>query len=220
MNEGLFFLHCFFILVSLFGALMIGKEALVAFVSLTWLLANFFVSKQIVLFGFEVTASDMYALGALLGISVIQELFGKKSATKTVIISFFILLFASCMSVLHLSYVPGPHDISHTHFRALLNPMPKLLIASLGTFLLSNFLEIFLLAQTKRFIAHSFALSSFLVTAFVSLFDTILFTFWGLSSLVDSPLDVCIVSYSIKLLILLLLTPFLSLVHRIRNIVA
>lgn len=216
MNEWLFILHCLMIIVGLFAALAIGKEALISFVAVTWLLANFCVTKQIFLFGCEVTASDMYSLGALLGISVIQELFDTKAAKKTVLISFLILFFASLMSVLHLNYLPSPHDTTQAHFTALLSPLPKLMVASLGTFLLANILEIFLLAQLRRVTKIPFALSTFLVTSIVALFDTILFTMWGLSNLVDSPLAVCMLSFAIKMVILLILTPFLTLVHRIR----
>lgn len=215
MNEWLFLLHCLLIVSCLFAAIAFGKEALTCFVSLSWLFANFCVTKQILFFGFEVTASDMYAIGALLSISVIQERWGKKEAQKTVILSFLLLLFASLMSILHLQYTPSPHDTTQSHFEALLGPLPKLMIASLGTFLGSNFLEIILFSQIRRIKNIPFALSTGIITAIVALFDTALFTAWGLSGLIDSPTDVCLISLTMKMAVLLILTPFLHIVQRI-----
>ena len=57
------------------------------------LIANLFVLKQIHLFGMEVTASDGYAIGSLLGLNVLQEFYGKKEAKQATCICFFFMTF-------------------------------------------------------------------------------------------------------------------------------
>ena len=93
MNEALFFIQIFFTLLFVYGALKLGPSALVAWVTVQALIANLFVLKQIHLFGMEVTASDGYAIGSLLGLNVLQEFYGKKEAKQATWICFFFMTF-------------------------------------------------------------------------------------------------------------------------------
>lgn len=215
MNEALFFLHTFLIMVSLLISLYLGKEALVSFISLSWFLANVFVSKEILLFGLEVTASDIYSIGALLALPILQDRFGRSVAQKALLASFFLLLFSASTSILHLLYTPSLHDSSQPHFIALFQPIPSLVLASLGTFLFSNELEILLFGYLRRRKLLSFAASSLLTSLLVIVVDTALFTWWGLSNRVHSVWDVFYMSLLVKGAILLLLSPMLALLNRL-----
>ena len=210
MNEYLFLFHSLVVLAFLLGARFLGKEALVAFVSSMWFFANLFVTKQISLFGFEVTASDVYAIGGMVGMSIIQEFWGKKEATRSVWISFFLLLFTAVSSYLHLQYLPSVHDSMQPHFQALLQSTPRLVLASIVTFFITARLDIVTFGLLQRIQTLPFPVRSAISTALVMLIDTILFSFLGLYGIVSSLADVCIISYAVKLLVLCILTPFLS----------
>ncbi len=212
MNELIFLLHCLAVLIFMLGAVRLGKDALVAFVSASWLFANFFVTKQIMLFGFEVTASDVYAIGGMLGVSLIQEFFGKTQAIRSVWISFFILAFAALTSFMHINYIPSPSDTMHGHFAQVLGSTPRLITVSFITFFISGRLDIILFGFLQRSTNLSFALRSGISTCLVMLIDTALFTTLGLSGIVGSLLDVFLLSYLVKLFVVFILIPFLTLV--------
>lgn len=215
MNELLFFTHAFLVVFFLLIAFLLGKNTLIAFVSICWLFANFFITKQILFCGLQCTASDVYVIGAILGTSILQEFFGKKTAVETVWTSFFLLGLFVSMSTLHLLYQPSSSDIMHESFHRLLQPMPRLAISSFVAFFIVTRLEIALLTRLKRYPIIPFALRSLTATTLVLLVDTLLFAFLGLWGLVQSLFDVCLVSYTIKMIITLLLSPFLSLTKRI-----
>ena len=88
VNEFLFFFHLFVGMGFLLGAVRLGQGALQTVVVLQIALANLFVVKQMSLFGFSVMCSDVYAVGAMLGLNLLQEYWGKEAAGRCVKISF------------------------------------------------------------------------------------------------------------------------------------
>jgi uncharacterized integral membrane protein (TIGR00697 family) len=214
MNEYLFFTHCFVMLSFLYAALYFGKEGVIAYISLCWLMANLFVTKVVVLFGFEVTATDVYSIGATLGLIVIQEFWGRKAAQTCVWINFLLLFFVAAQSLLHLEYAPSPADSTQPHFLAILTPVPRLFGASLLTYLVTQHFEIRLFSLLKRS-SLPFFLRALFTEMVVQSIDTCLFSWIGLSGLVPSLTDIILVSYSIKLLIMLVATPFILFTSKI-----
>ena len=135
MNEIIFFIHIVCIIVFAHGSLKLGREALVSWVVVQALLANLFVIKQIVLFGFNVTCGDVFAIGSILGLNLLQEHFDLNAAKKASKICFYFMIFFALVSQIHLLYIPSMHDMSQISFSTILSPAPRLLLASLATFL-------------------------------------------------------------------------------------
>ena len=210
MNEFLFFGHGLITIGFLFFALSMGKETVRAFVAFCWLFANLFVTKQILLFGFECTASDIYVIGAMIGTSILQEFFGKKEALSTMWSSFFVLGLFTVMTICHLFYTPSPSDSMHEAFSKILQPMPRLALVSFLTSFFVARLDITLFGWLQRFKRLPFALRSFCTSSSVLLIDTILFSLFGLWGICSSLFDIVLVSYSIKLLITFTMSLFLS----------
>src|SRR6185436_11925481 len=120
MNELYFLLHSITVSTAALISLWFGKEALIGFISLCCILANLFVVKQTTLFGFDATCSDAFSIGAVLGLNLLQEYFGK-TITKTAIwISFFLLIFYTVVSSIHLLYEPSVHDTMQQHYLSIL----------------------------------------------------------------------------------------------------
>jgi len=214
-NEYLFFIHSALILAFLLGAIYLGKEAVVAYIAGCFGLANLFVTKQVMLFGFEVTASDAYAIGGMLSISVMQELWGRQAAMKAIFASFLLLSLASIVSIVHVAYIPSVNDSMHVHFEALLSPAPRLAVASFVTFYISSHLEVILFQKLSTWAWMPFAFRAAMSTSLVMLVDTILFSFFGLYGLVADLFDIIIISYLLKLATIALIAPFLSLANKI-----
>ncbi len=138
MNELVFVLQIAVLVGALFWAARIGKEALIALSVLLSVFANFFVLKQMTLLGWNVTCSDAFAIGGIFGLNMLSQAYGKEAAKKTIWISFFGLLFYAVFSQIHLLFVPSPYDTSQGHFAYLLSTAPRMLGASLATFLSSS----------------------------------------------------------------------------------
>jgi uncharacterized integral membrane protein (TIGR00697 family) len=116
MNSVILALHVAIVCgLSLF-ALRFGKELLISWLSLLAVAMNLFVLKQITLFGLSVTSSDALGVGYLLGLNLIQEFFGRKTARQTVWISLFIASGFVLLSQIHLAYAPNRYDLAQSHF--------------------------------------------------------------------------------------------------------
>lgn len=208
MNECIFLFHTIAITCFLLTSLYLGRVALSAFVAISWLFANFFVTKEILFFGFEVTASDVYTIGGMLALSCLQEYFGKDAATFALKLSFVLLLFAGLASLFHIGYIPSPHDSMHAHFAEVLKAAPRLIGASFVSFFVSQYFEIRLFSVLQK-TAFPFWMRAY-VTSFCSqIIDTLLFSFIGLYGVVHAIWDVVLMSIGMKCLILSITAPFL-----------
>lgn len=208
MNEWIFFTQLILIILFSFGALKMGKEALIALVALQALIANLFVLKQISFLGFHVTCSDAFAIGSFLGLNLLQEYFGKESSQRAIKICFFILFFFALMSQIHLLYLPTAQDTTHGAYTSILSSSARLLATSLCTFFIVQKLDVYFFHWIKK-IAPKFTLTtrSHLCLILSQLIDTALFSVFGLYGLVESISDIMIMSFLLKLLIIFGLTP-------------
>lgn len=208
MNEPLFLIHIFLVTVFTLGALRIGKEALVTWICLQAILANLFVIQQIDLFGCIVTSSDVFAVGGILGLNLLQEFFGKSLARNVAWTCFYCMLFFSLMAQIHIAYTPSVEDKTQNAFQILFSSTPRLFFASLSVFFLVQQVDIriFHILQ-KKMKRASFVLRNLLCLTISQLIDTSLFTWIGLYGLVSSLLDVFIISFLLKMGIILLMSP-------------
>ncbi len=131
MNELIFFFHIFCVVLSLIIATKLGKEALVTTICLQSILANFFLCKQITLFSFNTISTDIFAVGGLFGMNLLQEFYGKTIVRKTILINAFLLCFYLAMSAFQLWYTPNHFDQAHNAFMLILSIMPRITLASL-----------------------------------------------------------------------------------------
>ncbi|MCY3975372.1 MAG: queuosine precursor transporter [Simkaniaceae bacterium] len=210
MNERLFFLHSAVITASVLTACRIGKSALITLFTVQLIVANLFVTKQIDLFGLHVTCTDIYTIGSLMTLNLLQEYHGIRSAEKTVWIALFLLFFFTVMSFFQLRYLPGPHDTMQHPFVAILRVTPRLFVASAFVGLLSRRADILLYDILKKryptALISRFGLSSLLSQAV----DTLLFTYIGLYGSIRSPWQVTLMSYSVKVITILGMAPFVT----------
>lgn len=213
MNEFIFIIHIICVLGFGLWAFRLGKEALISWVAIQTLLANLFVIKQISFLGFEVTCSDVFAIGCLMGLNLLQEYFDRESAKKAGWICFFSMLFFAVMAQFHLGYRPSTHDTTQSSFITILSTSPRLLVASLATFLIVQQVDLRLFRRLSSKLP-SFALRSGISIGLSQLLDTFLFSFLGLYGIVNSLFDIVLMSFLIKLAIIFLMTPFTTFAKR------
>ncbi len=208
MNESIFFLHIFLVVGSALFALRLGKEALFVFVALQVICANLFVVKQMRLFGCFVTCSDVFAVGAILGSNLIQEYYGRAEARRSIWISFGSMFFFMAMSYVHLAYMPLFSDRTHEAFSLIFSHSLRIVLASISVYAFVQFLDVSLFGWFKSLLKQKYLPlrigMSLVITQGI---DTVLFSFLGLYGIVISVLDVMIVSFFVKCVIIGLGSP-------------
>jgi uncharacterized integral membrane protein (TIGR00697 family) len=186
-----------------------GKEALITWIALLTILANFFVLKQIQVLGLNATASDVFAIGGILGLNLLQEQYGEKAAKKAIWITFICMTFFCIMSQIHLLYLPNSFDKTQYAYTKLLAPSPRILIASLSVYFIVQHVTIGLYRMLRKMLPQSSLVFITVTCLFISqLLDTLLFTFLGLYGLVSALFEVILVSYTIKIIVILVSIPF------------
>ena len=215
INELIFVAYVLTVSSASLIALMLGKEALVGLICVQAVLVNFLVVKQITLFGLTATASDALAVGATLSLNMLQEYYNKTAARKAIWISFFCALFYTVISLFHRAYTPAVTDVSQEAFDLLLGPMPRIVIASLSVYLFVQYIDSALYAYLRHKLEGGyFVIRNYSSLAISQLIDTILFSFLGLYGINESfsnirtIFDIILVSYIIKLLVIILAVPF------------
>src|SRR3990167_11463454 len=203
MNELLFFTHILGVVGTVFIALRVGKNALFALIALQAILANLFVVKQISLFGLTVTSSDVFSVGGILSLNLLQEYFGRKEAQKAISISLLTLIFFAFMAKIHVQYDPSIFDQTHEAFQTIFSATPRIIGASIATFYIVQQMDVRLFPKLKGILPMRLGIS-LLCSQFL---DTVLFSILGLWGLVESLVDMILLSFLVKCLIILISAP-------------
>lgn len=216
MNELIFLSHIIILVLTLLFALKLGKEALVGLICVLSVLMNLFVIKQINLFGLTVTATDALAVAVTLGLNLLQEYYGRAIAQKTIWISFFTSVVTIIMGYMHLLYMPALTDTSSEHFTAILSFMPRIVIASLFTYVVVMNFDAWLYARLKKKYDGNYLVArNYASISITQLLDTVMFSFLGLWGIVSSIGTIIAVSYTMKFITIILATPIIALAKKI-----
>lgn len=216
MNELLFALHCGLVVIFVLIALRIGKEALIGWVAVQALLANLLVTKQITLFGCNATGSDVFAVGSILTLNLLQEYYGKQQAKKAVWLTFLAMAFLAVMSQIHLLYHPSSYDTAQEAFVKIFSAAPRLLFASLAVSFLVQQIDIRIFGFLKRKLSKTALPWRNAISLTLSqLLDTVLFTLIGLYGLVDSLFEIIVISFILKMVVISVLSPLTAFSKRL-----
>jgi len=215
MNELLFFAHI--VIISLFTiiSLKISKETLVAIIAIYCILANLFVLKQITLFGLHPTTSDAFSVGAILGLNLLQEYFGKDAAKKAIWTCFFALILYTIVSQIHLMYLPSVYDVTAQYYAPILKFMPRIAIASISVTIFVQHLDRILYGFLKtKFQSKQFFLRNLISLFLIQIVDTVLFSFAGLYGIISNIGDVILVSFVVKFITILVSVPLIAIFRK------
>lgn len=214
-NEVIFTIHTLATIGLSLGALILGEQALVGTLCLFGVLSNIFVAKQITLFGWAVTCSDVYAVGSILCLNLLQEYFGKEKITRAIWASFWCIAIFFITSQLHLWYRPNAFDTTQQHYQAILEIMPRITCASMISYLTVQFIDASFFALLKKHFCDKYFTTRTLISLILSqTLDTVLFSFLGLYGIVGSVLHVIVVSLVVKFMIIGLSTPLIGLTKK------
>jgi len=216
INELFFIGQVCLVATSTLVALYLGREALVAVLCIQSILSNLFVTKQIMLFGFDVTASDAYAVGSIFGLNLLQEFFGISLVKKTIFINFFVMIFYLLASQIHLAYTANMFDVTQIHFAAIMTIMPRLIASSLFSYLVVQYSDTLVYAWLKKiFNSKHLTLRTTISLTLSQFLDTVIFSLAALHGVVGSLWQVILFSFGIKICVIVLNSPFVALSKKI-----
>ncbi len=214
MNEILWFVMLItnFLLILLLYRLA-GRTGLFLWVPIATILANIQVVKMVNLFGMEATLGNIVYASSFLVTDILSENHGQACAKKAVFFGFFSMLSFALMMNFALAFTPSASDFANDAMQAIFTLMPRIALASLSAYLVSQFHDIHAYQFWRRkFPAVKFLwLRNNLSTMVSQALDTVIFTliaFWGVYPGAVL-LEILLTTYLLKWLVALLDTPFL-----------
>jgi uncharacterized integral membrane protein (TIGR00697 family) len=122
----------------LLGYRLFGFYGLIAFGALALIIANIQVLKQVTILGLAATLGNVVFSATFLTTDIASEIYGKAKAKLIIHIGFFSMIAFLALSQLTLLFAPAPGDWASPHLEALFTILPRITIASLISYFLSN----------------------------------------------------------------------------------
>tara|TARA_R110002095_G_scaffold66488_6_gene56429 strand:+ start:6131 stop:6901 length:771 start_codon:yes stop_codon:yes gene_type:complete len=176
----------------------LGKTGIYVYMALGVIVGNIQVLKAMTLTGFShpVAMGTIVFMTTFLATDILAERYGKEAARKAIWCGFSGIIFTTGMMILTLgmpSLTPSDQNAffneAHYAMQTLFLPAPALFIASLTSYLVSQYVDVHLFLMIKRVTEGRLLwLRSFLSTATSSLLDNILFSVLAWKIL--APLDI------------------------------
>lgn len=213
MNELLWFLSIFIQFgLTLLAFRLWGKVGLFVFAILSIIMANILVLKQVKLFGFNASMGDISYIGIYLISDILSENYGQKIAKKIVWLGVFSTITVALIMYLSLNFIPNEYDQAQAPLEAIFTIFPRLIIASLCAFFISQSYDIAAYQfWRKRFPAYRYIwLRNGMSTMVSQLMDNAIFTvvaFVGIFPL-SYLFDIFVTSCVLRGVISIIDTPF------------
>lgn len=134
-NEFLFIFLSLLSLSLVLVAFLAGKIWLVALVAVNAVLLNIFATKGIYIFGMATTGGNILYASIFFATDLLGEHYGKKDATKAVMVGFFASLFFVVASQSILMFNPADYDIAHQSLEKIFSFVPRIVFGCLSEYL-------------------------------------------------------------------------------------
>jgi uncharacterized integral membrane protein (TIGR00697 family) len=211
--------------VALFYRLF-GKGGLLAFSIFATLVANIEVLLLVEAFGMEMTLGNVLFGSTFLITDILSENHSRKDANRAVIISTACSILFIAISQIWLLYTPAANDWASSAFHTIFSNTPRLIIASLSVYLVSQLVDVWLYHKWWEWCKKHFGDSRKGLwirnngsTMISQLLNTSLFTFiafYGVHSL-STMVSIFASSYAIFIVTSLLDTPIVYLCRNIHE---
>ncbi len=192
-----------------------GKVGLYVWVPISVIVANIQVTKNVTLFGLEATLGNIVYATGFLATDILSELYGKRDSYRAVGIGFFSLVAMTLLMQAALLFNPSSSDIAQMSLSTIFSLMPRIALASLVAYLVSNLHDVWAFDYWRRRRPghHTLWVRNNLSTFVSQLIDTLIFVsiaFWGLY---PTPVlvEIALSTYLLKWVVALFDTPFMYL---------
>ena len=149
---------------------------------------------------------------------ILSEVYGGKDARKAVWVGFFTSIASTVIIQTSMLFVPNSEDFVSSAMATVFGLLPRLCVASLIAYLVSNMLDTYLYDVFKKRLPKHLWLRNNAATMISQLVDNVIFTAIAWIGVFDLPtmIELGITSQVIKCVISLCDTPFLYLAKRIK----
>lgn len=197
-----------------------GKLGLYSWIAMAVIIANIQVMKTIQIFGLVTALGNIIYGTTFLVTDILSENYGKKEARKAVWIGFLILITFTILMQICLKFIPDTSDSLSPALDQIFSLLPRITIASLTAYLISQHHDVWAFAFWKRLFKGKYLwLRNNLSTMSSQLIDNIIFTwiaFVGLFGLYGWEqvfpwkiiIQIFLVSYVMKWIVAVIDTPF------------
>lgn len=222
MNELLFFVT---IVTNFVGILLsyrlFGKTGLLAWIALATVIANIEVTKCVDMFGFSLTLGNVIYGSTFLATDMLSEFYGGKEARKGVLIGFFATVMFTIISQINLLFVPNGQDFVSDAMKTIFSLTPRLCIASMFAYIVSNTLDTYTYDWIKRKCPNHLWLRNNGSTLTSQLVDSFLFTFAAFYGVFDMAMlvELSLTTYAVKVITAACDTPFIYMAKHINKAV-
>lgn len=219
MNEILFLAT---IIINFTGILIaykfFGKVGLFVWVGIASVITNIEVTKCVDMFGLSVTLGNVIYSSTFLATDILSEVYGSKDARKAVWVGFFTSIASTVIIQTSMLFVPNSEDFVSSAMATVFGLLPRLCIASLIAYLVSNMLDTYLYEVFKKRLPKHLWLRNNAATMISQLVDNVIFTAIAWMGVFDLPtmIELGITSLVVKCVISLCDTPFLYVAKRIK----
>ena len=219
-NNILLFISIFIIFsVVLIIKRFLGKSGLIGYIGIATILANIMITKSVDLLGMGATLGNVLFASNFLVTDILTENYGYKEAKKGVKFGIISVLFFLLITQLALLYIPNANDIANESFKTLFSLAPKITLASVVLFILSNIVDIKLYEfLRKKTNGKKMWLRNNICTILSNCTENFLFYFIAFYGVLptEALLASAISATIIEVIIALLDTPFLYLSKKIK----
>ena len=202
----------------------LGKTGLLIHIPISMLIANLQVVKTVEILGFVTALGNAMFGGSFFISDILSEIYGKKSAKEAVFIGFYTLIALSVFMGLALLFEPHSSDTSQEALEFIFTRTPRLMVAGLISFVLSQFHDVWAYHFWKQKMPELRFLfvRNNLSTLLSQILDTALFTYlafglefnfgffrWEKLYPTEILIEIAVTAYILKFFIAALDTPFL-----------
>ncbi|MCD6282075.1 queuosine precursor transporter [bacterium] len=209
------------LLVDFCAALLVyrwlGREGLLILIVLHIIVCNLQVVKQVELFGLQATLGNISYGVTFWCTDLLAEKYGKREAARGVLIGFVALVVFTVLMQLALLFSPGPEDWANPHLQGIFGFIPRLVVASLLAYLISQFHDVWFFHYLRTLTrGRHLWLRNNLSTMVSQLLDTLVFCSVAFIGIFTLPVlvQIYLTTWLIKVLVAALDTPFIYLAAR------
>jgi len=192
-----------------------GVEYMIGMYVALIVIANILASKIVIFAGRSVPAAVIVYSSSFLLTDMLSEFYGKKEAQKAVWAGFMASVVLAFSVYVAIIWEPAPYWANQEAFEAILKNTPRIVLASLLAYVVSQNHDVISYAWWKRKFPNHLWIRNNASTMVSQGIDTLLFisiAFYGVFPIKE----LIIGQYLVKLMIAFLDTPFLYLVKRLR----
>lgn len=199
----------------------LGKEGIIGWIGIASILANLLLLKNVDLLGISATLGNVLFASNFLATDILTENYGYKEAKKGVKFGISAVIIFMIITQVALLYIPNESDIAQESFELLFSFIPRISIASVTMFALSNILDIRLYEFLKeKSNGKMMWLRNNLCTILCNGGENFIFYLIAFGGTMELPLIISIALSAtiIEVLIALCDTPFLYISKKVKDI--